>query len=401
MSFSTLALVAAVGLLGPLLALRAEWHIPVVLGELLAGVALGPTGSSTLNAHSPSFAFLANVGFALVMFVAGTHVPMRDPALRPALRLGLLRVAMIAVIAVPVALVVAHGFGTGHTALYVVLMASSSAALVLPIIDSLGLTGPKVVELVPQVAIADAACIVALPLAIEPSHAGRSALGALAVIGCAGVAFLLLRYVEGNGMRKRAHDISEKRGFALELRVSLAVVFAVAAVATRTHVSVMLAGFSLGVAVTSVGEPRRLARQLFAVTEGFLAPLFFVWLGSSLDLRELGQHPSYILLGVVLGLAAVGCHAVARVTGQPWAVAGLASAQLGVPVAAVTLGTQLRLLKPGEPAALILGALVTIGAAAVAGARIASTTAAIGVSAAQPGVSPAGRGDEPHTEPER
>jgi Kef-type K+ transport system membrane component KefB len=148
----------------------------------------------------------------------------------------------------------------------------------------------------------------------------------------------------------------------------------VAAVATRTHVSVMLAGFSLGVAVTSVGEPRRLARQLFAVTEGFLAPLFFVWLGASLDLRDLGQHPSFILLGVALGLAASACHATARVTGQPWLVAGLASAQLGVPVAAVTLGTQLRLLKPGEPAALILGALVTIAVATAAGGRLASST---------------------------
>ena len=43
------------------------------------------------------------------------------------------------------------------------------------------------------------------------------------------------------------------------------------------HVSIMLAGFSFGLAVAGVGEPRRLARQLFAVTEGFLGPLFFVW----------------------------------------------------------------------------------------------------------------------------
>ena len=37
-------------------------------------------------------------------------------------------------------------------------------------------------------------------------------------------------------------------------------------------------------------------------------------------------------------------------------------------MAAATVGSQLNLLKPGEPAALILGALVTIGVAAVAGA---------------------------------
>ncbi len=56
-------------------------------------------------------------------------------------------------------------------------MASSSAALVLPIVDSLSLTGPAIVQVLPQVAIADAACIVALPLAIDPARAGRAALG--------------------------------------------------------------------------------------------------------------------------------------------------------------------------------------------------------------------------------
>jgi Kef-type K+ transport system membrane component KefB len=366
-TFASLALVALVGLLGPLLALPQRWRLPPVLGELLAGITLGSTGSRTLHASNPTFEFLANVGFALVMFVAGTHVPVRDPALRPALRLGALRAAAIAVIAVPVALAISHGFGTGHTALYAVLLASSSAALILPIVDSIGLSGPSIVQLLPQVAIADAACIVALPLAIDPSRAGRSALGAVAVIACAGVAFLGLRHVERSGLRRRTHDISERRGFALELRVSLAVLFSLAAIATRTHVSIMLAGFSLGIAVTAVGEPRRVAKQLFAITEGFLAPLFFVWLGASLNLRDLASHPSYLLLGVALGLGAVGCHAAMRLTKQPIDIAALAAAQLGVPIAAATLGTQLHLLRPGEPAALILGALVTIGVAILAG----------------------------------
>jgi Kef-type K+ transport system membrane component KefB len=135
----------------------------------------------------------------------------------------------------------------------------------------------------------------------------------------------------------------------------------------------MLAGFSIGLAVTAVGEPRRLARQLFAVTEGFLGPLFFVWLGASLNLQELVHHRSYILLGVVLGLGAIATHVAMRVTRQPIAAGGLASAQLGVPVAAATVGSQLHLLKPGEPAALLLGALVTIAAAVFGGAILART----------------------------
>jgi Kef-type K+ transport system membrane component KefB len=129
----------------------------------------------------------------------------------------------------------------------------------------------------------------------------------------------------------------------------------------------MLAGFSLGLAVAAVGEPRRLARQLFGVTEGFFGPLFFLWLGSELNLRQLGHRPGFILLGLALGAAAVLSHALMRASGQPIALGVLAASQLGVPVAAATLGTQVHVLEPGESAALMLGALITVAAAALSG----------------------------------
>ena len=361
-----LAVISLAALLGPLLALPKRWHLPVVLGELVAGVVLGPTVIGYLNAGNATFTFLADIGFALIMFVAGARVPLRDPNLRAGLRTGVLRAACVGLLAVVPAFLLARAFGTGHTALYAVLMASSSAALILPIVDSLSLAGRPVLEMLPQVAVADTACIVALPLVIDPVHAARAALGALAVTGSAAVLFVVLRRLERGGYRRRLHRLSEERRFALELRISLVLLFALAALAVRTHVSIMLAGFSFGLVVSAVGEPRRLAKQLFALTEGFLGPLFFLWLGASLDLRQLGTHPSYILLGLLLGAGALVAHAAMRVSGQPVAVGVLAAAQLGVPVAAATLGTQLHLLKPGEAAALMLGALVTIGAATLA-----------------------------------
>lgn len=377
MSFGSLALVLAVALLGPLLAFPRSWHVPVVVGELAAGIAIGPTGFDQLDATQPVFSFLADIGFALVMFVAGTHVPVTDPGLRTGLRPGALRAVGVGAASLPVAFALSRAFGTGHTELYAVLMASSSAALILPIVDSLGIgDGAVVKQLLPQVAIADAACIVLLPLAVDPGRAGRSALGAVAVLGGAAVVYLMLRQAEAGGWWQRTHQVSKERHFALELRISLLALFTLAWLAIETHVSIMLAGFGIGIAVKAVGEPRRLARQLFGLTEGFLGPLFFVWLGCSLNLRDLGDHPSYIALGVLLGLGAVATHLATAVTKQPVAAGGLAAAQLGVPVAAATLGTKLNLLEPGEPAALILGALVTVAVATAAGGVLARTTPA-------------------------
>jgi Kef-type K+ transport system membrane component KefB len=369
--FHTLALLTAVGFAGPLLAAVPRARIPVIIGELTAGLIIGRTGFGVVDDADPTFQLFANIGFALVMFVAGTHVPVRDPRLRSLAPRALARAVVVGAVAAVLGVGLAAGFGTRHAALYAVLMASSSAALALPVIDSLRLQGPQVLSVTVQVAIADTASIVLLPLVIDLRRAPVAALGGLAIAGCAVVFFMLLRAVDRRGWRHQMHDYSEKHRLALELRTNLLALFALAALATSTHVSIMLAGFALGLVIASVGEPRRLARQLFGITEGFFSPLFFVWLGASLQVRELVSHPKLILLGLGLGLGAVLAHCAGRLLGQPLTLGVLSAAQLGVPVAAATIGTQEHLLVAGEASALIFGALLTIAATSIAGALAA------------------------------
>ena len=366
MDFQSLAIISVIALLGPVLATPRRWNIPVVIGQLAAGVIVGRTGFGLIDAADPTLTLLADVGFALIMFVAGTHVPIRSGAIRAALSAGLVRAILVTVSAIALGVAIALIFGSNHALLYIVLLASSSAALVLPLIHSLRLRGRSMLELTAQVAIADIAAIVALPLAIDPPNAGRAALGAALVAVLAVALYGVLAWLERNGLRIRLHKLSANRKFALELRIQLAILFALSAVAVFSHVSVMLAGFAFGLAVAAVGEPRRLARQLFALADGFFGPLFFVWLGASLALRDLAEHPQMIALGLVLGLATLLTHATTRLLGLPLSFGLLSAAQLGIPIAAATIGTQLHVLVPGEAAALLLGALVTIAVTAVA-----------------------------------
>lgn len=360
MNLSTLALVLLAGLAGPLLAAPRRARVPVVVGEILVGVAIGHTGAGWVNADDPILSFVASAGFALVMLVAGSHVPLRDSALRVASGRGALLAAVVGVLSVPAGLGVAALVGTGHGLLYAVLLASSSAALVMPVIDEAIPGTPPVIAMIVQVAIADTACIVALPLAEDPARAGRAALGALAVIAAGVVWFLVLRRLHADGLVERAHELSKTRHFGLELRIALSVLFGLAGLAQLVGVSVMLAGFVAGLVLAAVGEPRRLAKQLFAVTDGFLSPVFFVWLGASLDLRALGRHPEMLVLAALLAVGTVVVHGATRVLGQPLPLAVLAGAQLGVPVAAVTIGSREQLLAPGEGGAMLAAALVSV-----------------------------------------
>ena len=369
--FDTLALLAIIGMAGPLLASLPRFQVPVIIGELVAGLVVGRTGFGIVDHTDATFTLLANIGFALVMFVVGTHVPVRDKTLRAAIPKALLRAVTVGAVATVLGVVLARAFGSGHAALYAVLMVSSSAALALPVIDSLRLSGPPVLSVTTQIAIADATSIVLLPLVINPIQAPRAALGALAVAAGAVVLYFVLRTRNRRGWRRRIHRYSHKRRLALELRLSLISLFTLCALAVTTRVSIMLAGFALGLVISAVSEPRRLARQLFGITEGFFGPLFFVWLGASLQVRELGEHPWLILLGVGLGVGAIVAHCVGRLFGQPLTLAVLSAAQLGVPVAAATLGTEQHLLAAGEPSALMLGALITVATTSVAGMLMA------------------------------
>lgn len=361
MSFALLALICAVALLGPVLSVTRWLRLPVVIGELAVGILLGATGLRVLDASNPTFDFMGQIGFALVMFIAGSHVPLRDRGLLTGLARGAGRALLIGALAVPAGFGLAALFDTGHGPLYAVLLASSSASLVLPSLQNSDLTSPPALQFLTQLAIADAACIVLLPLALNPAEAGTAALGALAVLAGGGLLGVVLGLAGRRGRAQRLHAFSERRLLALELRITLVVLFALAAVAATTKVSVMLAGFVAGLVISAVGKHRRVEHQLFALSEGFFAPIFFVWLGASLNLRTLAEHPSAIGLGVCLGLSALALHLLVGVLShQPWPLAGLTAAQLGVPIGAVALGSELRLLHPGEGSAMLLGALITI-----------------------------------------
>lgn len=365
MSLLGLALVLAVGLAGPLLAISKRARIPLVIGEILVGVLVGRTGTGWVDAGEPVLTFLAAAGFALVMLEVGSHVPVGDASLRDALGRGCLLAAFVGALAVPAGFGVAALAGTGHGLLYAVLLASSSAALVVPAVTGSGVRTPAALATVVHVAVADTVCIVALPLAEDPGHAGPAALGALAVIGVGGVGFLVMRRLRARGVLKVVHKVSKRRNFGVELRIQLIILFGLAGLAQLVGVSVMLAGFVAGLALTAQGKARRLARQLFAVTDGFLAPVFFVWLGASLDLRALVDQPRMIALTAMLALGAIVVHAAAWLVGQPLPLAVLAGAQLGVPVAAVTIGTGNHLLAPGEGAAILAAMLVSVAVSAL------------------------------------
>jgi Kef-type K+ transport system membrane component KefB len=365
-TFGTLALIVAVGLAGPLLASGRRSLVPVLVGELLAGVIVGRTGFRWINASESSLSFLADVGFAAVMMMAGTHVPLHDRRLVRALGRGTFAAALVVVLSIPLGIAIAHGFGLHHDGVWALLLATGSAAVVLPMLAEVPLPNAVELPLMAQVTVADIATIAAVPLLLDPSRAGRTALGGLAVcvaaVGLAWLTIMMGRTAWMAQMRRR----SVKRDWGLDLRLSLLALFTLAWLANKVDTSVLVAGFAAGLIVATLGEPHRLIGQLVGVVNGFLAPLFFVVLGARLDLRAVVHRPSTIVLAVALLVGTAVVHVVGAVsTRQPAASGLVASAQLGVPAAVAAIGLEKTILTPAQGSAIMLAAVGTLGLAAL------------------------------------
>jgi Kef-type K+ transport system membrane component KefB len=385
-SFGVLALVVLAGLAGPAAAAGRRGYVPVVVGELAAGVVIGRTGTRWLDPTEPTTAFLGNVGFAMLMFGAGMHVPIRRPGVSRGLRRGGAAVVVVTVLAIPAAVVVAALTPHRHTAIYALLLASGSAAILLPILEEQGLLGDeRALTLMAQVGIADVAAIVALPLVIQPAKAAHAALGGLAVALAAVVVLVVARALRDERGVHALRRESKERAWALDLRLALLVLFTLAWIAQRTGTSILVAGFAVGLLVAVIGGPERLSTQVTGIASGFFVPLFFVTLGAKLDLRALYQHPSTLLLAALLVVANVAVHLCgAALTRQPLAAGLGATAQLGLPAGVVTLGLDRGILDAGQAAAILVAALATIVVCPVGVALLRKDTPASGQPEARP-----------------
>jgi Kef-type K+ transport system membrane component KefB len=359
--FGTLVVIVLAGLGGPLLGVLGNRFVPVVAGELLAGILAGPAVLDLVHPANATISTLAEIGFAMLMLTVGMNLPLRERRLGASLRAGLLLAVIVGLLAVPAGLLAALLAGGGHAAVYAVVLASGSAAVLLPALREARLDGAAAMVVMAQVAIADVVTIVSVPIVLQPGRVGHAVLGGLLVVVAAALLLGAARRLADGAWVQRVRELSKQRLWALDLRLSLLVLFGLAWLAQKGGTSVLIAGFSAGLMVALVGGPKRLSTQVRGLADGFFVPLYFVVLGARLDLGGLLSHPQLGALVAALAALNVTIHLVAAaLLRHPLAVGLAASAQLGVPAAVASLGLSEGVLSPGTATAIVASALVSL-----------------------------------------
>ena len=351
-------------------ALTARIGLPTVLGELLAGVILGPTflnfWETSWLAHPANggvsvvsvFKILAEIGVVLLMFVAGleTDAAMMRSAAAPAFwgAVG----GVILPMAGGVWLCRMYGFTWGQAIFIGTILTATSVTITAQTLMNLGQLKSKPGSAILGAAVIDdvlGLIVLSLVIAITPlltaggeiSYRGLGiAVGKMVV--CLGVMFWLgaplTRWIFKHASRLHGHHT--------EVTAALIVTFLFAFGAEWFGgVAAITGAYLAGLFVAATSAHEKVAHELHPIINAFFGPIFFVSIGLEVNARHLAG--GFVFFALLLAIAILGkifgCGAGAFLTGFtsreslimgvgmiPRGEVGLISASIGLGAGLVT-----------------------------------------------------------------
>jgi Kef-type K+ transport system membrane component KefB len=372
-SFVNLLIVAAVGVLAPLLlGYRPRLRLPSVVVEIVAGVVLGPSVLGWVQIDLP-IQILAVLGLAFLLFLAGLEIDLRG------LRGHVLRLAVLGYgLTLVLGVVIGAGLGavgwTRSPLLIAIALSATSLGLVVPVLKDAGQVGGVIGQtIIASATVADFAAIVLLTLFFSTSGRGAGSTLVLLTIlaGLVVIVGLLLTQV-GRSMRLgvvlvRLQDTTAE----IRIRMSVALLIGFVALAELFGLETILGAFLAGAVVSLVDRDSashpHFRSKLDAIGYGFLVPVFFVASGVRLDLQGLLAQPSALLrvpvflLGLLLVRGLPALLYQSDLGRQAAIAAGLLQAtSLPFLVTTATIGMQVGAISSVTGAALICAGLLSV-----------------------------------------
>jgi Kef-type K+ transport system membrane component KefB len=340
--------------------------LPVVVIELLLGIAIGP---QALGLHTGEFiSFFSDLGLGLLFFFAGYEIDLKRIKGNP------LRLAVVGWV---LSLVLAYAFGAALAAAGVVLsllytgsaMATTALGTLLPALSDSGELRTRFgTYLLAAGAVGEFGPILLLTLVLSAQGTAHNALILVAFVALAvGVAVFAVRSAERTlPFMERTMEASGQ----LAVRWIVVLIFALALLAFELGLDLLLGGFAAGMITRQVLKGHELPgfdSKLRAVAFGVFVPFFFVVSGMKVDIDALFASASGVLkmlLFFVLFLVVRGTPAILlykRVLGDRDRVslALMCATQLPLVVAITTLAVEDHHMRTSTAAALVGAAVLS------------------------------------------
>lgn len=306
---------------------------PAVLGELLAGIALGNLGHLGLGGlagldaalHQPSLEVLAQIGVLFLLFSVGLE---SDVTKMLAVGPSAMLVAVLGV-AAPMALgfFSSRAFFPGHESLthwFVgATLCATSVGITARVLGDLGRSTSTAGRIILGAAVIDDV-LGLIVLAVVTGVIQAADTGAafspveVGVIVAKAVGFLLAAVIVGRWVSRITFRLASRlRGQGLLLSFALAFCFGVSALAGVAGLAPIVGAFAAGLVLDDLHyvdlldrDPhRRDVHHLLEPLSSFLVPIFFVLMGLRVDLAVFGRLDVLAFAGVLTVAAVIGKQA--------------------------------------------------------------------------------------------
>ena len=294
---------------------------PAVLGELIAGVLLGPSLLGIIPAAGPLEAVLhvvAELGVILLLFEIGLETDLREM-----FRVGPAALAVAAVgVAVPFALGYIYWTAGGPgvpadspstAAIFVgATLTATSVGITARVLSDLNRMRTREARIILGAAVIDDVLGLVILTVVSGLAAGGAVtlLGAVRVLGLA-VGFLVVAVLLGRVVAPRLFQVAERmRVRGVLVATAVAVAFGLAGFAELAGSAHILGAFAAGLILSGTNQFDTIEREIKPVVAIF-APIFFVVVGAAVDLRLLdprreGAAGLFLLTLLLSGLAIAG-----------------------------------------------------------------------------------------------
>ncbi|GAB4528721.1 MAG: hypothetical protein Fur0018_14970 [Anaerolineales bacterium] len=376
-SFLPLLLVVALAFLVPILLSRLR-ALPVVVGEILAGILIGPVVLGWLT-HSTTLDFMGNIGLTFLMFLAGLEIDLQSLLNKRqgvqgeniTARAGLIYLFTM-LLALPAGYAL-HALGLdAHPVLISFILSATSLGVLLPILKENDLLGRPYGQMVFLAAtLADFLTVILFTVYVLTQDHGFSleilSLGLLFLVSLVTMRFAP-PFVRIPRIQRLFNDLSSVT-VQIKVRGALALMLAFVVLAEAVNAELILGAFLAGMIISLMRVPddTSLVHNLEAFGFGFFIPIFFIQVGANLKLSALFQEPQLLLLLPVMLVFSVLVKGLPMLALRPrfaWrdVLSGglLLNTHLSLEVAVVVIGESIGLVSPAASAAVILFSVLTV-----------------------------------------
>jgi Kef-type K+ transport system membrane component KefB len=280
---------------------------PAVLGELLAGVLLGPSVIGLLDPTTPVIYALGELGVLILLFQIGLHTD-----LKAILKVG----APAAVVGiVGVVLPFAGGYGAanalglgGLTAIVCgAALTATSIGISARVLSDLGQLETEEGRIVLGAAVLDDVIgLIILSVVSGLAAGGAFSLGGVAQIAGIAVGFLVVAIAVGTWAAPAIVRLADRMRVDGALgALSLGFGLALAAAAVEAGSAMIIGGFAAGLVLHATPKGKEIEKATTALGH-FFVPIFFATVGAAINLRSLGNRQVLMIGGVLCVVAIVG-----------------------------------------------------------------------------------------------